>query len=74
MALVSVAAILLLMVAVSREHGMLMDPVNRSSMWRKGFNTPNNYEDSQLFCGGRSVSWNAIEESRLLGCYNVWLS
>jgi hypothetical protein len=60
MTFISVAVVLLLMVVGSHEHGMLMDPVNRSSMWRKGFSTPANYEDNQLFCGGRSVSSNAF--------------
>ncbi|XP_021921720.1 uncharacterized protein LOC110830757 [Zootermopsis nevadensis] len=58
MALLSVALLLLIMVLGSHEHGMLIDPVNRSSMWRYGFNTPANYEDNQLFCGGRSVQWD----------------
>jgi hypothetical protein len=65
MALISVAAVLLLMVVGSHEHGMLMDPVNRSSMWRKGYNTPANYEDNQLFCGGRSVSLNVYVQNVL---------
>lgn len=33
-------------------HGRLMEPPARSSMWRKGFNTPINYNDNSLFCGG----------------------
>ncbi|XP_041375005.1 uncharacterized protein LOC121387844 [Gigantopelta aegis] len=33
-------------------HGRLLEPVSRSSMWRKGFKTPKNYNDNQLFCGG----------------------
>lgn len=37
-------------------HGMVMDPVNRSSAWKKGFNTPINYDDNEIFCGGISVS------------------
>jgi multisubunit Na+/H+ antiporter MnhC subunit len=60
MALISVGVVLLFMVVGSHQHGMLMDPVNRSSMWRKGYKTPENYEDNQLFCGGRSVSWNVF--------------
>lgn len=60
MALISIAVVLLFLVAGSHEHGMLVDPVNRSSMWRKGYNTPANYEDNQLFCGGRSVSSNVF--------------
>jgi hypothetical protein len=51
-----VALVVLLLVLGSHQHGMLLDPVNRSSMWRNGYNVPANYEDNQLFCGGRAVS------------------
>jgi hypothetical protein len=33
-------------------HGRLWDPPGRSTMWRRGYNTPPNYDDNQLFCGG----------------------
>ena len=36
-------------------HGFLQEPPSRSSMWRFGFNTPPNYNDNQLFCGGFQV-------------------
>lgn len=36
-------------------HGMLMDPVNRGSAWRKGFKTPTNYDDNGNYCGGYTV-------------------
>ncbi|XP_014610244.1 PREDICTED: uncharacterized protein LOC106790084 [Polistes canadensis] len=36
-------------------HGMLMEPVNRSSAWRKGFKVPKNYDDDGNFCGGLNV-------------------
>ncbi|XP_061198092.1 uncharacterized protein LOC133206178 [Saccostrea echinata] len=39
-------------------HGYLQDPPSRSSMWRFGFNTPHNYDDNQLFCGGFDRQWN----------------
>lgn len=42
----------------SESHGMLMDPVSRSSAWRSGFPTPANYDDNGLFCGGVAVSYN----------------
>ncbi|CAG2055378.1 unnamed protein product [Timema podura] len=38
-------------------HGMVMDPVSRSSMWRMGFHTPVNYDDDGNFCGGFSTQW-----------------
>ncbi|XP_045162968.2 uncharacterized protein LOC123527523 isoform X2 [Mercenaria mercenaria] len=39
-------------------HGRLTQPPSRSTMWRFGYNTPHNYNDNQLFCGGFSVQWN----------------
>lgn len=38
-------------------HGMLMQPVNRASAWRKGFRTPINYDDNANYCGGFNVSF-----------------
>nr|CAD7258885.1 unnamed protein product [Timema shepardi] len=42
-------------------HGMLWDPVNRGSMWRFGYDTPINYNDNELFCGGKWVQWDENE-------------
>ncbi|GFO22686.1 cell wall integrity and stress response component 4-like [Plakobranchus ocellatus] len=36
----------------SHAHGRLWDPPSRSTMFRRGFNVPANYDDNQLFCGG----------------------
>jgi hypothetical protein len=36
-------------------HGRLLDPPQRSSMWRFGFKNPVNYNDNELFCGGYRV-------------------
>ncbi|XP_061174818.1 uncharacterized protein LOC133183964 [Saccostrea echinata] len=33
-------------------HGRMIDPPMRSSMWRVGFETPKNYNDNELNCGG----------------------
>ena len=44
-------------------HGRLMEPASRASAWRKGFNTPTNYDDNQLFCGGSDVSYICIKLS-----------
>ena len=40
-------------------HGMMMDPVNRASRWRlKEFaDSPKEYTDNQLSCGGRNIQW-----------------
>nr|CAD7397917.1 unnamed protein product [Timema cristinae] len=40
-------------------HGMLWWPPNRASMWRFGYNTPANYNDNQMFCGGKTVHWES---------------
>ncbi|XP_069973984.1 uncharacterized protein [Penaeus vannamei] len=40
-----------------RGHGRLVDPPGRSTMWRLGFDTPVNYNDHQLFCGGYRIQW-----------------
>jgi len=37
-------------------HGYMIHPPQRSSMWRANFDTPENYDDNALFCGGYSVS------------------
>lgn len=37
-------------------HGMMLEPPQRSSMWRFGYNVPANYDDNGLFCGGVTVS------------------
>lgn len=36
-------------------HGYLDWPPQRSSLWRHGFNSPKNYNDNSLYCGGRQV-------------------
>ncbi|XP_046401949.1 uncharacterized protein LOC124167928 [Ischnura elegans] len=38
-------------------HGMLMNPPQRSSMWRMGYDTPQNFNDMELFCGGYDVQY-----------------
>jgi len=37
------------------EHGMMLDPINRSSAWRKVFPVKPNYSDKEHFCGGYGV-------------------
>ncbi|XP_043205893.1 uncharacterized protein LOC122372583 [Amphibalanus amphitrite] len=34
-------------------HGRLLRPPARSSLWRFGYKSPINYDDNQLYCGGR---------------------
>ncbi|CAB0035260.1 unnamed protein product [Trichogramma brassicae] len=54
--LLVVAVVLLLDLAEIQGHGRLMDPVNRSSLFRiakfKG-KSPANYNDNEIWCGGR---------------------
>lgn len=46
-------------------HGRLMEPPNRSSLWRfseyRQYNPPVNYNDNENFCGGASVSNHNLE-------------
>lgn len=39
-------------------HGRLVEPPSRASAWRFGFDTPHNYNDHELYCGGFSRQWN----------------
>ncbi|GFR79441.1 hypothetical protein ElyMa_000556500 [Elysia marginata] len=50
--LTCVCGLLLVWSSSSDAHGRLWDPPSRSSMWRRGFNVPANYQDNELFCGG----------------------
>lgn len=45
---------------VADAHGMILDPPGRSSMWRFGFNVPENNDDNGLNCGGQSVRFSTI--------------
>ncbi|XP_018403658.1 PREDICTED: uncharacterized protein LOC108780446 [Cyphomyrmex costatus] len=51
--------VLTLVIAVNLQeiygHGMMMDPINRSSAWRKGFPVEPNYTDNEHYCGGYMV-------------------
>lgn len=48
------------MVDMVFSHGRLMDPPARNSMWRFGFNNPVNYNDNELYCGGKMVSFSFL--------------
>ncbi|XP_063438430.1 uncharacterized protein LOC134719351 [Mytilus trossulus] len=37
----------------THQHGYLADPPQRSSVWRENPDAPVNYNDNQLYCGGR---------------------
>ncbi len=38
-------------------HGRMIDPPGRGSMWRFGFNVPENYNDMSNYCGGIIRQW-----------------
>lgn len=38
-------------------HGRLIEPPSRASAWRYGFDTPPNYNDHELYCGGYNTQW-----------------
>ncbi|KAJ8319999.1 hypothetical protein KUTeg_001586, partial [Tegillarca granosa] len=38
-------------------HGRLWEPPARSTMWRRGYNTPMNPNDNELNCGGYMNQW-----------------
>ncbi|CAL7951135.1 unnamed protein product [Xylocopa violacea] len=42
-------------------HGMLMDPISRSSAWRKSFDVEPDYNDNELFCGGYGIQYEQNE-------------
>lgn len=49
---ISIAMVLGMFVDTSDGHGRLIEPPSRSSAWRYGFQTPPNYNDHELYCGG----------------------
>ncbi|XP_060076005.1 uncharacterized protein LOC132555669 [Ylistrum balloti] len=52
-------------------HGRLLEPPGRASMWRFGYNTPPNYDDNQLFCGGFNRQWK-INGGKCGVCGDPW--
>nr|CAD7573524.1 unnamed protein product [Timema californicum] len=61
--------VLMAVLAQARGHGMVMDPVSRSSMWRMGFHTPVNYDDDGNFCGG----FSSRDELETEECFSKFL-
>lgn len=52
-------------------HGRLIEPPSRASAWRFGFDTPHNYNDHELFCGGFSRQWHK-NEGKCGVCGDAW--
>lgn len=54
---VSVLVMLALAGVGVKGHGRLIEPPGRSTAWRYGFNTPHNYNDHEIYCGGFATQW-----------------
>ncbi|XP_065205427.1 uncharacterized protein LOC135835193 [Planococcus citri] len=52
-------------------HGRLIEPPSRASMWRYGFNTPPNFNDHELFCGGLTRQWQ-VNGGKCGVCGDAW--
>lgn len=47
------------LVNICFSHGRLEIPAARNAAWRFGFNTPINYNDNELNCGGAGMQHNS---------------
>ena len=61
----SVVVLMTVMLRCVSGHGRLVEPPSRSSMWRYGFNTPHNYDDNGLNCGGLNVGTSKTAPSSI---------
>lgn len=52
-------------------HGRLIEPPSRASAWRYGFDTPHNYNDHELYCGGFSRQWHK-NKGKCGVCGDAW--
>lgn len=52
-------------------HGRLIEPPSRASAWRYGFDTPHNYNDHELYCGGFTRQW-AQNDGKCGVCGDAW--
>uniref|UniRef100_A0A1B0AA71 Chitin-binding type-4 domain-containing protein n=1 Tax=Glossina pallidipes TaxID=7398 RepID=A0A1B0AA71_GLOPL len=52
-------------------HGRLIEPPSRSSAWRYGFNTPPDYNDHELYCGGFTRQWKR-NDGKCGECGDAW--
>ncbi|XP_043286017.1 uncharacterized protein [Venturia canescens] len=64
----ALAAFLAINLCEIEAHGRLMDPVNRSSAWRRGFNVSTNFNDAGNYCGGFGVQYNKQNKGRCGVC------
>jgi len=59
------------LVSLVSGHGRLVEPPSRSSMWRFGFATPHDYDDTAGFCGGFNTQW-AVNDGKCGVCGDAW--
>ncbi|KAJ3649522.1 hypothetical protein Zmor_021262 [Zophobas morio] len=50
-----------LLVTETLGHGMMLEPPNRSSLWRSDSSAPPNYTDNEVYCGGVDFQWNEMD-------------
>ena len=63
----SLGLLVLLVFGEVQGHGRLQDPPGRSTCWRYGFTgCVANYNDNELFCGGKGVSNDMFNSHSLL--------
>ena len=56
---------LILHLILIESHGRMMDPPQRGSMWRVGYDVPKDYNDMSGYCGGIRHLWEVIDVFRL---------
>jgi len=52
-------------------HGRLIEPPSRATAWRYGFNTPPDYNDHELYCGGFTRQWKR-NDGKCGECGDAW--
>lgn len=63
--------LLLAQIPPSDQHGRLIEPPSRASAWRYGFQTPPNYNDHELFCGGFTRQYQT-NKGKCGECGDAW--
>ena len=52
-------------------HGRMMDPPQRGSMWRVGYDVPKDYNDMSGYCGGIHHLWE-VNGGKCGVCGDPW--
>lgn len=69
--ILSLTILVITEIKLSDSHGRLVEPPSRSSAWRYGFQTPHNYNDHELYCGGFARQWNR-NNGKCGECGDAW--